>query len=428
VLSSVSQIHQGFSSFADGKWRTYTPAEYPQMGYSISEGPILGVTEDRLGRMWFATAGGQVKRYNREDGSWQKYCIGAQDFGKGEFFPSAICYAPDWAKINAVAQDSSGFLWFASWQNRLGCLLAYDPGYAPAPTAADPENRHYRYFYPDNDPYYFSDMGFLCVDAANNIVAADGNEGTGRILVLSHNGNTLRDGLQIKADFTDLHRGVATDMAATRDTLTYIATSAGFYTYSAPGNTIRKGICVRSWIGKNPTLTTVDTTIKDIKAVELEDQRFLWLGTSNKGLIRYDLLNTTSTVIDRSSGLPSNKIQDLSIDRKNGYLWIATDRGVSRYILGYSVDNRSSAAPIVWPNPWSKRLNREVVFEKLSLKSSVQIYTVSGSLVAALTPVDSGTSGSVCVWKPSATIVPGMYLYTIRSGSTTARGKLIITP
>ncbi|MBN1130316.1 MAG: T9SS type A sorting domain-containing protein [Chitinispirillaceae bacterium] len=427
ISSSVPQS-RGFSSYSNGKWRLYTPAEYPQMGSYISDGPILGVTEDRFGRIWFATHGGQAKRYNRVDGSWQKYCIGAQDFGKGEFFPSTYCHAPDWAKINSIAQDSSGFLWFASWQNRLGWLLAYDPAYDPAPTAADHESRHYRYFYPESDPYYFSDMGFISVDAANNIIVADGNEGIGRILVLRHNGNPLRDGLRINTDFSDQNRGITYDMAATNDTLTYIATTSGFYTYSAPGNTLRKGLCVRSWIEDNPILTTIDTALSDIRAVEVEDRRFLWLGTANKGLIRYDLFNNTSTVIDQSSGLLSNTINDLSIDRKNGSLWIATNRGVSRYSMGYAVSGNTTASAQVYPNPWSKRRHREIVFEKLPVKSTVQVYSVSGTLIATLIPVDSGTRGSVCVWKPSTRTVPGMYLYTIRSESSTTRGKLIITP
>jgi hypothetical protein len=417
---------EGVSVLRNGVWQVYSPGKIATMGAMYGNADFLGVTEDQFGRMWFGTPAGQVNQYNRVDNSWKKYCIGAQDFGRGEFFQATYCYQPDWAKCDGLALDSTGYLWITSTLNKFGSLLCYDPAYAPVPTTADHESRHYRYFFPDNDPHYSKNIGCVCVDVANNIIAGDGKDANGKILVLHHNGNPLRDSLQVIDEFKD--RGITYDAAATQDTLTYIATSTGFYTYSAPDSIISKGLCVRTWNGSSASLTLVDSTLTEVKTVEVEDERILWIGTIGNGLIRYDLLNNTSTVIDESSGLISNHVQDLSLDRKNGYLWIATDRGVSRYSIGYPVDRKNTGPAQVYPNPYSKRRHIEVVFAKLPPKSTVQVFSVNGTLVTTLLPVETGTNGSVCTWKPSSGAVPGTYVYSIRSEGTIRQGKLIITP
>ncbi|MBN2036652.1 MAG: T9SS type A sorting domain-containing protein [Chitinispirillaceae bacterium] len=429
IIPSIAQAKQGFSVFKNGGWHLYASQQYPQMGAVLSEGAIYGAVEDQFGRMWFGTWGGQVKRFTKDNNSWHKYCVGAQDFGMGQFFQSVTCHPPDWAKIDAIALDSTGFLWFGMFWSFPGSILCHDPRYEPNPNGADASVRHYRYFFDKaSSPYYSENIGCICVDAGNTIIVGDGEvPGNGRILVLRHNGNPLSDGIQVIDDFND-QRGVIYDLAATQDTLTYIATSTGFFTYDPQKNEIIKGLCVRTKSGNSGSLTIVDTALRNIKSVEIEDERFVWLGTKANGLIRYDLTNNTSTVIDQSSGLLSDHIQDITIDRTSGRLWIATDRGVSRYTLGYSVGKKNTGIASVYPNPYSKRRHLEIVFEKLPPKSTVRVYAVGGTLITALSPVENGTGGSACVWKPSGSIVPGIYMYTIRSGGSSAQGKLIITP
>jgi hypothetical protein len=82
----------------------------------------------------------------------------------------------------------------------------------------------------------------------------------------------------------------------------------------------------------------------------------------------------------------------------------------------------------VYPNPFSKRRHVELIFEKLPPSSKVLIYSVSGTLVAAVSPEESNTYGSVCVWKPPASIAPGIYLYSVQSSVKNSRGKIIVTP
>ncbi len=420
---------EGISFFSNGQWTLFSPADakYSSMGSIPGGGGFRGIDEDPQGRMWFGTPGGQVKRYDRGSNSWLKYCIGAKNYGLGQFFASPNCLVPDWAESDAVACDSTGFLWIATWVNDYGSLICYDPRYEPVfdidtSHHLTPEQRHYRFFFPDGDPNHLLNVGCLCVDPANNIIVGDET-----ILVLSHDGHPLTDSVRVKTVWPSNGR-TTFDAVSTPIAFTYIATSTGLYTYLAGSDLLMSGLYTLTSAGNMPIVSRIDSTLKNVLAVEAEDQQTLWLGTIDSGLIRYDLLNNNKTIIDKTQGLLSNNITDLSIDRKNGYLWIASDRGVSRYTLGYSIGKKNVGTILVYPNPFSKRRHLEMVFEKLPPSSKVFIYSVSGTIVTALSPQANSSYGSTCVWNPPAKIVPGIYLYAVQSSAKNSQGKIIITP
>jgi hypothetical protein len=420
---------EGFSVFRNGRWNIFSPLKYSSMGPISGPSDIKGVCEDPQGGMWFGTTGGAIKRYDRKNDSWLPYYIGCSTWGVGDFCPQQCLFLDNqWEKCDAIACDSTGFLWFGSYNNLAGSLMCYDPRFdppCPPDTALAPAVKHYRYFFPVDDlDHHIGNPTCLCVDAANEIIAGDGGGGNPGIIVLSHNGQPLTSGIQIKAVFGG--KGSVFDAATTRDTLTYIATSTGFYTYRSKSAVLSNGLWVHNATSFSDTL--MDSTLKGIRAVEMEDERIMWLGTIDSGLIRYDLSNNSKTIVDETQGLLSNHIWDLSIDRANGYLWIASERGVSRYALGYSVGKTNIGTAFVYPNPFSKRKHVQMVFEKLPPSSSVSICTVSGSRVATLSPEANSAYGSTCVWRPSATIVPGIYLYFVQSGAGNSRGKIIVTP
>ena len=47
-------------------------------------------------------------------------------------------------------------------------------------------------------------------------------------------------------------------------------------------------------------------------------------------------IHDSLTFFNEESGLLSNTVNDIDIDRKNGLIWVATDKGVSKYSLGHS--------------------------------------------------------------------------------------------
>ncbi len=68
----------------------------------------------------------------------------------------------------------------------------------------------------------------------------------------------------------------------------------------------------------------------DIRAIHASGNGFLWLATS-AGLVRFDLQDGTFLRFDKSSGLPSQSLKNITVDSK-GRMWIATsDNGLFRY-------------------------------------------------------------------------------------------------
>jgi hypothetical protein len=82
------------------------------------------------------------------------------------------------------------------------------------------------------------------------------------------------------------------------------------------------------------TLEEMENVSSGITALEYEDENIIWYATPD-ALVRYDIaekepLNTYGKI----DGLISTSISDLSLDKENGYMWIATDQGVSRLSVG----------------------------------------------------------------------------------------------
>ena len=427
------QMMPGISVFRNGRWNLYNADRYKSMGWIISiTNDCRGIAEDHAGRMWFGTSGQNLKCYDRGSDSWGQYCIGCINYGQGQFYRATeiiSCYS--WAKCDAIARDSTGFMWMGSYNNFAGSLLCYDPHFEPPSPPVDtslPSSvKHYRYFFPPEDGAHSRNLGCICVDAANNIIMGEGVEGNGKIHVLRYQGNPLEQGFSTVTELPSSY-GIVFDAAATRDTLTYIATSNGFYTLDPVTGMMGKGLWIRNLWSSVVRDTLIDSTISGGRTVEMEDDRIMWIGTVDSGLIRYDLSTHSRTAVNETHGLLSNRICDLSFDRKNGYLWIGSESGISRYSLGYSVGSQNTGPALVYPNPFSKRRHVELIFEKLPPSSKVLIYTVSGTLVAAVSPEENSTYGSACVWKPPASIAPGIYLYSIQSGVKNSRGKIIVTP
>lgn len=430
------RMKPGVNAFRNGRWDLFNADRYPSMGWPIVIGDeFKGIAEDQAGRMWFGTSGWNVKMYDRQnDSSWSQYCIGCIEITQGQFYRvDEIWGCVTWAKSDAIVMDSTGFMWIAVYNNYAGSILGYDPRYDPPSMPIDtswpPSIKHYRYFFPPTDPAHSKNIGCLCVDAANNIIMGEGFEGNGKIHILRYrkNENPLEQGFSSVTQLPSTY-GIVYDAAANRDTLTYIATSNGLYTLDPVTGMIEDGLWIRNTGSSAFRYTRIDSMIRGTRAVQMEDEKILWIGTSDSGLIRYDLSTHSRTIINETHGLLSNRIWDLSFDRKKGYLWIASERGVSRYSLGYSVGSRNAVPALVYPNPFSKRRHVELIFEKLPPSSKVLIYSVSGTLVAAVSPEENGTNGSVCVWKPPASITPGIYLYSVLSSAKNSRGKIIVTP
>jgi Two component regulator propeller len=408
---------EGVTSFDGKKWTLYNEYSAPNFGVCGDYNLFTGLCEDRSGTMWFGAPGGGIKRYDISTNKWTRYYLNGYDPSLPDFMEITDPSIPSpEEQCEAVAQDSSGYMWFSnlgnvSHNNARGTLICFDPS----------TNNYLRYF-PYGDPNYIPDIISLCVDSRGKILAGGDDRG-GYLLIFSHKGHPLQSGnsstLLFRTDF-----GKVFEMSSTQSGTTWIATSKGLYKYDSDAKTL----------DSIPT-SKIPVTVNSVVA---ESEGILWLGTSADGLIRYSVSDSVKTIFNMTNGLVSNFILDVNIDKKNGCLWVATGAGLSRMSLGDTstilTDNKNIQA---YPNPFSQTNpnHHEIIFKHCAFGSKVFIYTLRGALMKVLSPdVDNAYpftgngSETTLRWVPPKNIVPGMYYYIGQPAQSAKTQKLLFIP
>ena len=86
-----------------------------------------------------------------------------------------------------------------------------------------------------------------------------------------------------------------------------------------------------------------------------------------------------------NSPLPTNTINDISIDGSNGIIYIATEKGLLSYNSGGSSPQELLETARVYPNPVRPSFNiadKKIKIEGLSENTNIKITDIEGNLVA----------------------------------------------
>ncbi len=112
-----------------------------------------------------------------------------------------------------------------------------------------------------------------------------------------------------------------------------------------------------------------------------------WIGTADSGLFYFssDGQNTIFHFTKDNSPLPSNTINDVSIDESNGVVYIATSRGLVSFLSGSSSPFEDLTNAFAYPNP--VRPNFNLIADKVKIKDisenvNIKITDIEGNLVA----------------------------------------------
>ena len=121
--------------------------------------------------------------------------------------------------------------------------------------------------------------------------------------------------------------------------------------------------------------------------IEVDGSNNKWIGTSDSGLfyLSSDGQNTIYHFTKDNSPLPSNSISDVSLDKTNGVVYIATSKGLLSFNSGGSSTTEDLASAYAYPNPVRPDFN--IVDEKIKIKDiseniNIKITDIEGNLVA----------------------------------------------
>lgn len=165
-------------------------------------------------------------------------------------------------------------------------------------------------------------------------------------------------------------------------------------------------------------------TVNDI-AIDAANRK--WVATNN-GLFLIDAAVTAIAQYynKNNSGILSNRINQIKIDHSNGLLICNTEYGLS--ILRQAAENLSSPgiSPLVYPNPVSLNIQRNVAIRNIPENATVKILSVNGQLITTLK-----ATGSQLVWHfNNEKITTGVYIAVITDEKTgkSYQTKIFFTP
>lgn len=164
-----------------------------------------------------------------------------------------------------------------------------------------------------------------------------------------------------------------------------------------------------------------------ITDIKVDGSNNKWVGTLGAGIFyfSYDGQETIYHFTKDNSPLPSNNINDISIDSSNGKVYIATDKGLVSFGAGGSKPQESLTEAYVYPNPVRPgfdMFNEKIKIKDISENCNIKITDIEGNLVAE---AQSGTNsryrgynleidGGTAYWNgrnlANNTVASGVYL------------------
>lgn len=177
-------------------------------------------------------------------------------------------------------------------------------------------------------------------------------------------------------------------------------------------------------------ITFDDFTGQDCHQMESDLSGSLWIGCSN-GLYRVSPSQSLNNIfVQRYSlddGLLSNTITDISVNKDDGQVWLATENGINMYESEYRHIVTGFSSLKVYPNPFRAR-HQYVLFDNLPSGVDVRIHTESGIVVKNFP--SSMIKGGQCQWDGRNTqgikVTPGIYLYSVTGSGKNTQGKIIV--
>lgn len=288
-------------------------------------------------------------------------------------------------RVSATEFDRNGILW--SVTSRVDkALKSYNPvsgawqGYSFSNLIDNPLS--------DEDGFFDMEMdsnGTKWIGAYNNgLIAFNENISSNPL----RNVNTEAQGVPLFSRFTALALDNRNQLwIGTTKGLRVLYNTSGFY--DDPNPTLSQIIILENGIAKE---LLENQPITDI---EVDGSNNKWIATADSGVFYFssDGQTTIYHFTTDNSPLPSNRINDISLDSDNGLVYIATQKGLMSFKAGGSKPEETLENAFVYPNPVRPEynilgfndlndVNKGVKVSGLTENVNIKITDIEGNLVA----------------------------------------------
>ncbi|WP_236985486.1 ligand-binding sensor domain-containing diguanylate cyclase [Marinagarivorans cellulosilyticus] len=261
---------------------------------SLSNNAILTVFEDSKNSIWVGTEFG-LNRLNN-DGTFKRFI--AEPGNPHRLQANAIL---------SIAEDQNGFLWVGTWS---GGLYHFDP-----------DSETFKHYGPQaNNPNSLGDSFAwgAFIDSKNRLWV--GSEGAG-----------LQQYRKDSDDFVHYKNNNGQDNAISNLYVLHITEDKKgdlwLATYYGLNHFDPETKTFTSWQGDKDDPTKLSSSI--IKSLLYSTDNYLWVGTHDNGLNRFDPNTGAVLRIGLDEGLPSSTVSSLLEDNA-GNIWVATSNGLAR--------------------------------------------------------------------------------------------------
>ena len=287
-------------------------------------------------------------------------------------------------RVTASTFDRNGLLWSLS-ARAPNPLKSYDP------STGNWQGYDFSSIIEDS---VADEFGFLDIDIDNNGTKWIGGYSNG---LYAYNENISSNPLRnIKSEEQNLPFPRVTSLAVDNRNQLWVGTFAGlrvlFNTsgfYDDVNPTLSSIIILENGI---PQELLEGQTISDI---EVDGSNNKWVGTVDSGVFYFspDGQRTINHFTSENSPLPSNRINDISIDPNNGVVYIATTKGLLSFRAGGSKPEETLENAFVYPNPVRPEydvlgfndlndVNKGIKVSGLTENVNIKITDIEGNLVA----------------------------------------------
>ncbi|WP_338356090.1 ABC transporter substrate-binding protein [Yeosuana marina] len=278
-------------------------------------------------------------------------------------------------RVGASAFDTNGVLWSTSGQVE-NQLKSYNPS----------SNQWKSYTLDKVIPGAFDNNGFSDVVIDNNQTKWLASYNFGLIGFNENGGSTQVKGLYKEEE--NMPSAYATALALDKRNQLWIGTLKGLRVLYNTSNFFSEAN-----VKADDIIILEDGVAKEllfqqfVSAIEVDGSNNKWIGTIGSGLfyLSYDGQKTIHHFTKDNSPLPSNDIQDVSIDNTTGEVYIATSKGLVSFHSGGSNPQENLQSAYVYPNPVRPTFNivdQKVKIKDISENVNIKITDIEGNLVA----------------------------------------------
>ena len=434
---------------------------------SINGYDVKTFAEDSLGGIWFSDNGNGFHHYS--NGKWESVYFdgnlnspGMPVFRRKSSDPSKY----GWSKSTGIACNSKNFLW-GTFYSKNSKLFVYDivnkryktllagqeTEMTPKYIAIDKwdnlllsyegvswEGRNFLEFLDGSkDPFTTTDSNLIIdsfsLDGVTGVECVK-STGVGSFIIGTREGlyfYSKNSDKPLKLDIPKDYSGSIKDIAIERNEDIYPAKRTTFWAAIKGVGVVR--IPVDQYFADNSGLDSISLFVDDYNHSDTS-----YASNPDSALI----------TLNETNGFSSIYPVALAYDSSASKLWIGYDSILSSYVVevGPSYGYQDNSKVKIYPNPYSINRHKEVVISNVAASGFVDIYTISGSLVAHLT-ADNGASAVEQMqevtapavyfsntnrapiykykWTPPSGINPGTYLVAVKNSNKEKKEDIILT-